>query len=502
MTVASLIDGLAVVGTAILVIIVFVGAVPLLVATYQFARVGLHRWHSHLDCARPYLPNIAIVIPAWNEGAVLGASLDRLLAMDYPRESCRLYVVDDASTDNTPDVAREYCERYPGRVVHLRRDRGGQGKAHTLNHGLRHILDDTWADAILIMDADVIYEERALRHMARHLADPRVGAVTAYIKEGSRNPNWMNKFISFEYIAAQAAARRCQNTIGAMACLAGGAQLHSRANLEAIGGRIDTSTLAEDTFTTFRTQLVGNRVVFDGNAVVWAEEPDTIDGLWKQRLRWARGNVQITLQFRNLWFRRSKDHGLGSTLFGLSWFSLFLLPAVMIASSSALLALYVTDPAVAWESFRVMWIVNGISFLFITTFCLMIDIEAARRCWGHAIMFPGLVSLTIIASSCFPRPMHALLTGGLQMLGADETSAITSVALLFVYTWTALCMLVAACAHAVEHRKHGRALSRALVYLGGYGALLCAVSLTSYIKEMRGAEMKWDKTVKTGRVIA
>ena len=138
-------------------------------------------------------------------------------------------------------------------------------------------------------------------------------------------PNWMKRFVGYEYITAQAAARRSQNVLGAMACLAGGAQLHTRANLEAIGGQIDTSSLAEDTFTTFKTQLAGNRVVFDGNATVWAEEPDNIDGLWKQRLRWGRGNVQVSFRYKHMWFRPSPDHGLGSYSFGLFWFCLFLL---------------------------------------------------------------------------------------------------------------------------------------------------------------------------------
>ena len=112
-------------------------------------------------------------------------------------------------------------------------------------------------EALLIMDADVIYEPDSLRKMTRHLADPKVGAVTAYIKEGSRPGNYLTRFIGYEYITAQAAARRSQNVLGAIACLAGGAQLHSRANLLAVGGRIDTSSLAEDTFTTFKTQLAG-----------------------------------------------------------------------------------------------------------------------------------------------------------------------------------------------------------------------------------------------------
>ena len=117
----------------------------------------------------------------------------------------------------------------------------------------------------------------------------------------------MTRFIAYEYITAQAASRRAQNVFGALACLAGGAQLHSRANLEAIGGRIDTTSLAEDTFTTFNTQLAGRRVVFDGNATVLAEEPGNILGLWKQRLRWARGNVQVTLRFKHVWFRPSRN---------------------------------------------------------------------------------------------------------------------------------------------------------------------------------------------------
>ena len=44
-------------------------------------------------------------------------------------------------------------------------------------------------EALLIMDADVIYSPDSMRKMARHLADPEVGAVTAYIKEGSADGN-------------------------------------------------------------------------------------------------------------------------------------------------------------------------------------------------------------------------------------------------------------------------------------------------------------------------
>ena len=109
--------------------------------------------------------------------------------------------------------------------------------------------------------------------MTRHLADPEVGAVTAYIKEGSRPGNYLTRFIGYEYITAQAAARRAQNVLGAIACLAGGAQLHTRANLEAIGGRIDTRRWPRTRSPRSRPSCAGRKVVFEPHAIVWAEEP-------------------------------------------------------------------------------------------------------------------------------------------------------------------------------------------------------------------------------------
>src|SRR3984893_8390001 len=260
-------------GEWLLVAFVIIGAVPLLVANYQFLLVGLHFRRLHYGRCEPVFPRTAILIPAWNEHAVIGASIDRLMKLEYPLQSLRIYVVDDASTDATPQVIQARAAEYPGNVFHLRREKGGEGKAATLNHGLGIILADDWMQAVLIMDADVIYEPDSLRKMSRHLADPKTGSGMAYIKDGSRPGNYMNRFIGYEYIPAQAGARRSQEVLGVIACLAGGAQLHSREQIEAVCGRVDTPTLAEDPVTTFRTQRLGRPVVFEPHATVWAEEP-------------------------------------------------------------------------------------------------------------------------------------------------------------------------------------------------------------------------------------
>jgi cellulose synthase/poly-beta-1,6-N-acetylglucosamine synthase-like glycosyltransferase len=492
----ALIDGL----DWLLVLFVLLGAVPMLAAAYQYLLVAVHFRRNHYQGCAPYFPRTAVLVPAWNEAAVIGASIDRLMQLNYPPESLRVYVVDDASTDDTPDVIKAKAVRYPGQVVHLRREQGGQGKSHTLNHGLRIILAGGWMQALLIMDADVIYEPDSLRTMTRHLADPGVGAVTAYIKEGSRPGNYLTRFIGFEYITAQAAARRSQNVLGAVACLAGGAQLHSRANLEAIGGRVDTSSLAEDTFTTFKTQRAGNRVVFEPHATVWAEEPGDIKGLWKQRLRWARGNVQVTRQFSHVWCRPSPDHRLGSISFSVFWFCLFLLPVFMIAASASLIILYFGDFQMAWVVFHVLWIVNALTYVFITSFVLMIDWVTGRHAWVEGVLFPGLISVSIIIAACFPRLLQMIFHDVLPLMGITLTFAERRALVLFAYAWLAGSMLVAYLGKAVETRRFGRVLSPAFIYIAGYGPLLCACTFVSYICELRGAEMTWDKTEKTGKV--
>ena len=88
----------------ILTVCVIAGAVPLLAGCYQFVLAGLHRFRHAEHGTLEREPNVAVVVPAWNEAAVIGRTIDTLLALDYPPERLRVYVVDDASTDATPEV--------------------------------------------------------------------------------------------------------------------------------------------------------------------------------------------------------------------------------------------------------------------------------------------------------------------------------------------------------------------------------------------------------------
>ncbi len=83
------------------------------------------------------------------------------------------------------------------------------------------------------------------------------------------------------------------------------------------------------------------------------------------------------------------------------------------------------------------------------------------------------------------------------MLTAAERRSLV----LFAHAWLALSMLVAYIGKTIEPRRFGRLLSPVFIYIAGNGPLLCACTFASYIKELRGAEMTWDKTEKTGKVV-
>jgi len=345
----------------------------------------------------------------------------------------------------------------------------------------------------MIMDADVLFEPLTLRRMVRHLADPKVGGVTAYVKEGSDPGGLVARFIAFEYITAQAAARRTQNVMGGLACMAGGAQLHSRDNLIALGAAIDTSTLAEDTYTTFKTQLTGRRVLMDANAIVWAEEPDSLTALWKQRVRWGRGNLQITRAFLGLWFRPDRNRLLGDWGFGVLWFSIALMPLFMFAGSVGLVGLYYLWPPWVAPAFQVFEGVTFVGYLFQTMFFFAIDPAEGRRSWFAGVAFPGLLSVAVMVLALL-MPFTSLAD-----LAGPGRSSWADIAAQVILGWAAISTAAAWGVYRLDKAGAPKWLRNTLLALVGYGPLLCAIACGAIVAELRKADLKWDKTVKTGR---
>jgi hypothetical protein len=208
----------------------------------------------------------------------------------------------------------------------------------------------------------------------------------------------------------------------------------------------------------------------------------------------------VTRRFWRVWFRPHAGHRLGSISFGLFWFSLLLQPVFMIGASASLVTLYFIDQSLAWEAFHALWITNVLAYAFITSYALLIDPRTGRRVWRQAILFPGVISVIIMVAAVAPLPLRFLAYHLLDYVGASALKGFGPEVELFTYVWLAASMAVAYLAKLADNRPGGRFISPLLIYLAGYGSLLCAVTFAAYVKELRRADAAWDKTEKTGKV--
>src|SRR3954471_9179099 len=109
----------------ILTVFVLAGALPLVAGCYQSALAALHRFRRRSRGDLGTQPRVAVVVPAWNEAAVLGRTVVAPPGRDSPADRLRGDGIDDASTDATPQVVQGKAAEHPGRVFHVRREQGG-----------------------------------------------------------------------------------------------------------------------------------------------------------------------------------------------------------------------------------------------------------------------------------------------------------------------------------------------------------------------------------------
>jgi cellulose synthase/poly-beta-1,6-N-acetylglucosamine synthase-like glycosyltransferase len=115
-------------------------------------------------------PSVTVIIPAHDEEGVIGARLDNLLALDYPREQLEIIVVSDGSTDGTDGIVQDYASRDP-RIRLLALPRGGKLAA------LNHAVGESMRDVVAFSDANSSWAPDALRKLMRNLADENVAYV-------------------------------------------------------------------------------------------------------------------------------------------------------------------------------------------------------------------------------------------------------------------------------------------------------------------------------------
>jgi poly-beta-1,6 N-acetyl-D-glucosamine synthase len=249
----------------------------------------------------PFQPPVSIVVPAYNEGAVIQGALRSLLRLDYPRYE--VIVVDDGSTDDTFEKARALTGEFSGIAVRVIQKSNG-GKASALNLGVSLAR----YDFVLCMDGDTALAEETLKVSMGHFRDRRVAAVAGNVKVANRMNFW-TRLQALEYIQGLNMPRRAQGFMRAVNIIPGPLGIFRRPVLLEVGG-YETDTYAEDADLTLKILASGWRIVYEDRAIAYTEAPEGLQSLIKQRYRWTRGILQAVAKHNGVLWRLKSDNAV------------------------------------------------------------------------------------------------------------------------------------------------------------------------------------------------
>lgn len=242
------------------------------------------------------LPTVTVLIPAHNEEAVIEKTLLAMGDLEYPVDKLEILCLNDNSTDDTERIAREVAKKVGNhlKVINVPPERGKRGKSAVLNYGL----ELAKGEVIAVYDADNTPESKSLLYLVRNLmrGEGKLGAVIGKFRTRNRSRNLLTRFINLETIFYQWTTQAGRWYLYKLATLPGTNFVIWKRLLKELNGW-DTRALTEDTELSLRVYLKGFLIKMVPYAVTWEEEPENLKVWFKQRTRWARGNLYVLRKY-------------------------------------------------------------------------------------------------------------------------------------------------------------------------------------------------------------
>lgn len=249
---------------------------------------------------RTIYPGITVLIAAYEEEAVIAATLESVIAAHYPGP-VEVIVLDDGSRDATATVAEACAGAFVRPLVTMRllRFEQNRGKAQVLNSGLA----EAQHDLIVTIDADTRLEAGSLAAIVECMLDDPRGpvAVAGSVLVGNPHDSLIAGAQQWDYFHGIAAVKRMQSMYGGTLVAQGAFSIYRRDALIEAGGWPDT--VGEDIVLTWALLKRGHGVGYAPDAIAWTQVPTSLKGLARQRKRWARGMIEALEHHRAMLFR-------------------------------------------------------------------------------------------------------------------------------------------------------------------------------------------------------
>jgi biofilm PGA synthesis N-glycosyltransferase PgaC len=246
----------------------------------------------------PSHPLVSVLVPCHNEELHIQETIDYLMLSKYP--NFEVIAINDGSSDKTGEILKSLQQKYDRlRVIELAEN---HGKATALNMGALAAN----GEYLVCIDGDAILDDDAIHWMMYHfLTGARVGAVTGNPRIRNRS-SLLGKIQIGEFSAIVGMIKRAQRVYGRVFTVSGVVAAFRKSAVHKVG-YWHTDMATEDIDISWRLELNHWDIRFEPNALCWMLVPETLSGLWKQRLRWAQGGAEVIRKyFRDMFDWKSR----------------------------------------------------------------------------------------------------------------------------------------------------------------------------------------------------
>ncbi|MGZ7116547.1 MAG: response regulator [Methanobacterium sp.] len=237
------------------------------------------------------MPFVSIMIPAHNEEYTITRCINTLAELDYHHKEKRNYeiiVINDGSTDNTAFKLIELKKEYKFlKIVTRKPPRSGKGKGYVLNDGLELCK----GEVIAVFDADACVEPDFLKKIIPYLNEEGVEGVQSRVRMYNRDENILTRMQEVEFAIFGNIILRAKDIMGKNSFLGGNGQIVTKKAIKEIGGW-DGFAVTEDLNMSVKLIINGHKIRYCGEAVVYQEAVSTWSLFFRQRIRWATGNLE------------------------------------------------------------------------------------------------------------------------------------------------------------------------------------------------------------------
>ena len=288
----------------------------------------LYRRSRELDDDLPeLLKPITLLVPAYNESAVIAQKLTNIGCLEYPEGKLNVIVASDGSSDGTQGIVRSNACNRPLKLLDFKERRG---KASVVNDAIQECTDE-W---ICLCDANVMFHHDALIRLSHRLKIARVGAVTGDVRLASHESDFGRG--ESLYYKFERAIQKGESALGSVMGVDGGMYLLRRELFQPL----PKDTILDDFTISMKVIQEGYRIEYEPTAIAQENGTPSSEIEFRRRMRVARGAVQ------------SLYRGICPSMFGqpiefVQWFSHKFLRWL---SPLLLLAIFLSSIALAFSS--------------------------------------------------------------------------------------------------------------------------------------------------------